>query len=418
MTRVIFVLIDGLGDTFPIDESIMENVNMLMKKACTLCGVIDPVAPGLACGSDTAHLSILGYDPTYHYHGRGAFESIGAGIDMLPGDIAFKSNFAVVNEQGIVEKRRADRQFEDWGVSLCDDLCGSIEVDGIRVDIQVKYATEHRCGVKIHAHCVHLTGSISGTDPLKDNLPLRSSEPLEDSNSARITAKIVNEVSKYFQIKLSGHSLIKSRKSQSLPYTNVILLRGAGHFEVTQSFEEKHDMKGFMIAPTAIIGGLGVVLGLDRYVPHGATGDYRTNLSAKANCLVELFTKRPDYRFGFLHVKAVDDAGHDKDLQKKIEFLKKIDQMIKLIIDLLGSSAKDYIFVLTGDHTTPAQYGDHSFEPVPFMITDLNPNSKISFDDPVQVFSDVSCSGGLLGRFQGIHIMTVIKNYASSLNGV
>lgn len=60
-----------------------------------------------------------------YYRGRGAFESMGAGLPMAPGDIAFKSNFATLNvETGIVEKRRADRQFEHLGPTLCDALDG------------------------------------------------------------------------------------------------------------------------------------------------------------------------------------------------------------------------------------------------------------------------------------------------------
>jgi len=44
---------------------------------------------------------------------------------MSPGDIAFKSNFATLNpETGIVEKRRADRNFEHLGPALCDALDG------------------------------------------------------------------------------------------------------------------------------------------------------------------------------------------------------------------------------------------------------------------------------------------------------
>jgi 2,3-diphosphopglycerate-independent phosphoglycerate mutase len=411
MTRVLFVLIDGLGDTVALEQPVMQHVNQLVRQPSTLTGIMDPVSPGLACGSDTAHLAILGYDPRLHYHGRGAFESIGAGIHMMPGDIAFKSNFAVVNDQGIVEKRRADREFEDWGVGLCEDLCGRIQVDGVNVEIEVKYATEHRCGVKVHAEHIKLTGSISGTDPLKDQLPLRKSEPLEDTVEARITCKIVNRVSDYFREKLENHPMIIERKSKGMTYTNVVLLRGAGHFAETRSFEEKHGLKGFMIAPTAIIGGLGITLGLDRYVPQGATGDYRTNLFAKAECLVNLFKERKDYQFGFLHVKAVDDAGHDKDLQKKVEFLGKIDQMIGYILEKLGDEMNDIVFVLTGDHTTPVCLGDHSFEPVPFMITDLNLNSQLKFDDPVESFVEISCSSGMLGRFQGIHVMTLIKKY-------
>ncbi len=83
--------------------------------------------PGLACGSDTAHLSIFGYDPRKFYRGRGAFESMGAGLSMAPGDIAFKSNFATVDEgTGVVLRRRADRQFEEAGPVLCKALNGEV----------------------------------------------------------------------------------------------------------------------------------------------------------------------------------------------------------------------------------------------------------------------------------------------------
>ncbi len=34
-----------------------------MSAARGINGLLDPVEPGLACGSDTAHLSILGFDP-------------------------------------------------------------------------------------------------------------------------------------------------------------------------------------------------------------------------------------------------------------------------------------------------------------------------------------------------------------------
>ena len=86
---------------------------------------MDPVEPGLACGSDTAHLSLFGYDPRKYYRGRGAFESMGAGLDMAPGDIAFKCNFATVDvTSGLVLRRRADRRFEDIGPVLCAALDG------------------------------------------------------------------------------------------------------------------------------------------------------------------------------------------------------------------------------------------------------------------------------------------------------
>lgn len=137
---------------------------------------MDPVEPGLACGSDTAHLSLFGYDPRRYYRGRGAFESMGAGLAMAPGDIAFKCNFATLDEaSGVVLRRRADRRFEELGPLLCAALDGLAIPGYPQHAVSVKYATEHRCGVVVRG--AGLTDQITGTDPLRDNLPLQASQP-------------------------------------------------------------------------------------------------------------------------------------------------------------------------------------------------------------------------------------------------
>uniref|UniRef100_A0A251RSR9 Putative 2,3-bisphosphoglycerate-independent phosphoglycerate mutase n=1 Tax=Helianthus annuus TaxID=4232 RepID=A0A251RSR9_HELAN len=94
--RVAFVLIDGLGDVSiprfgyktPLEAAKVPNLDAIASAGVN--GLMDPVEVGLGCGSDTAHLSLLGYDPRVYYRGRGAFESMGAGLAMAPGDIAFK----------------------------------------------------------------------------------------------------------------------------------------------------------------------------------------------------------------------------------------------------------------------------------------------------------------------------------------
>ena len=128
----------------------------------------DPVQGSLACGSDTAHMSLFGYDPMKLYQGRGVFESLGAGMNIKVGDIAFKSNFAYMNlDTNIVERRRVDRGFPAWGIPLCDALTG-IPITGFPDhSVEVMYATEHRCGVKVSGP--NLTHRITGNDPLKDN---------------------------------------------------------------------------------------------------------------------------------------------------------------------------------------------------------------------------------------------------------
>ena len=100
--------------------------------ASGVSGLMDPVQAGLACGSDTAHLSMFGYDPRQYYRGRGAFETMGAGLDMLPGDIAFK-----VTAPPPAYPRRCRsparsvyvRVFRISGTSLARGLIASTKVD-------------------------------------------------------------------------------------------------------------------------------------------------------------------------------------------------------------------------------------------------------------------------------------------------
>jgi 2,3-bisphosphoglycerate-independent phosphoglycerate mutase len=74
-----------------------------------ITGIQDPVEQGFSCGSDTAHMSILGYNPFEEFKGRGTFETIGAGINLLPDQLGFKCNFAYINTKtSIIEKRRVD----------------------------------------------------------------------------------------------------------------------------------------------------------------------------------------------------------------------------------------------------------------------------------------------------------------------
>ncbi len=95
-SRVAFILVDGLADVgvpalgwrSPVEAAVTPNLDAIASAGVN--GLMDPVEPGLACGSDTAHLSLLGYNPRIYYRGRGSFESLGAGLPMVPGDIAFK----------------------------------------------------------------------------------------------------------------------------------------------------------------------------------------------------------------------------------------------------------------------------------------------------------------------------------------
>jgi 2,3-bisphosphoglycerate-independent phosphoglycerate mutase len=152
---------------------------------------------------------------------------MGAGVEMSYDDIAFKCNFAYINDETqVVERRRVDREFH-WGVPLCDVL-NDLKIPGFEdYIVKCEYATEHRCGLKVTGK--GLSSEITGTDPLKDFKPLLDCKPTDDQDEAAcFTAKLVNSLSKEIRLVLSSHEINTSRKEKGLPYTNLLLLRGAG----------------------------------------------------------------------------------------------------------------------------------------------------------------------------------------------
>ncbi|XP_058187858.1 uncharacterized protein LOC131304586 isoform X2 [Rhododendron vialii] len=432
---------------------------------------------GLACGSDTAHLSLLGYDPRVYYRGRGAFESMGAGLAMSPGDIAFKSNFATLDEEtGIVISRRADRHFEEEGPILCAALDGMKLPSFPLYEVRVRYATEHRCGVVVKGP--NLSGNISGTDPLKDNRLLLQAEALDGTDEAKHTASVVNELSKEMSRILASHPLNAKRAAEGKNIANVVLLRGCGIRIEVPPFAEKHGLWPCMVAPTKIIAGLGLSLGIDILEAPGATGDYRTLLTSKATAIARALSaplqscphvfvpgedehkpgRSDGYDFGFLHIKAIDDAGHDKASVFKVKGLEAVDraigQLARLLLEAESTGNFEYFLCVTGDHSTPVEYGDHSFEPVPFTLCQLKdfvcavggesvvmevspepfplPTVEAGEDladhmsleeskrsgqlqafcgDSVCEFNEIAAARGCLGRFPGGEMMGIIKTF-------
>ena len=515
--RCVFVLIDGLGDAAlpclnnrtPLEHASTPWIDALARGG--LNGLMDPVEPGLACGSDTAHLSILGYDPRRYYRGRGSFEAMGAGVQMQEGDVAFKCNFCTLEEDGggggggggkrkrttnagrIVKRRRVDREFPTWGTPLCDALNG-LPVPGYpQLQVTVMYATEHRCAVNLRLSRDHadgaappnaptLTDQITGTDPLKDNLPLQQPRALVtggdnsgDSSSAstdaaaavasassQFSASALAAVSDEFIRVLSDHPINVERRAGGKPPANAVLLRGPGERIRAPPFATRHGgCRAFMIAPTAIIAGIGVSLNMDVFKPAGTTGDYHTDLGVKARVALSKLAPadagaEQPYDFGFVHVKATDDAGHDKDVARKVEWIERSDQMVGQILQGLADvGGGGFAVVVTGDHSTPVLSGDHSYEPVPFLICDSEAAVlKAAADntgacgaaragadgdgcaaaaadgaaaaehdallsnrivhgraDNVQKFSEVCAARGALGRFPGSEAMSIIKQF-------
>ena len=86
--------IASLGGRTPLDVAQTPNMDYLAKHG--VLGLARTVPTGLAPGSDTANLSIFGYDPALNYTGRAPLEALNMGIDMKPNDVAFRCNLVTI----------------------------------------------------------------------------------------------------------------------------------------------------------------------------------------------------------------------------------------------------------------------------------------------------------------------------------
>jgi len=158
-----------------------------------------------------------------------------------------------------------------------------------------------------------------------------------------------------------------------------------------------------------------------------------------------------------LVLQAIDDAGHDKASILKVKGLEAVDRAIGQLARLLWEAESTgkfrYFLCVTGDHSTPVEYGDHSFETVPFAMCRLKdfvsavggesiilgtsldpfplPATEVDDDltddvgieqerskqlqayngDSVCEFNEIAAARGCLGRFPGGEMMGIIKKF-------
>ena len=402
--KILLVLADGIGDRpsrrldgmTPLQAAQTPNIDEVMHSAT--CGLLYPIAPGVTPGSDTSHLSLFGYNPYEFYRGRGPFEAVGAGIDVRPGDVAFRGNFATVDSDLTVTDRRAGRTLDEAG-KLAAFLSSELKLEG--VEVIIRQTTEHRFAVVLRGD--GLSDAVSDTDPHAPGEKLLASHPTATSPDARRTAEIVNQITAIAHEKLDEHELNQLRRSRGLPKANAILLRGAGSVSTLPSFSSKYGLSGFCVTGTAMIRGFARMAGLTAPLLEGATGDSKTDVGVKAKAAIKALQA---HEFVYVHFKATDAAGHDRNPELKVEMVQKLDQLVGLLLNELGD---DVILCVSGDHSTPVDLGEHSADPVPILIRapDVYPEGSR--------FTERSCAFGGFGRLKGAYLMPILLNHSNRI---
>lgn len=398
--KILIVVLDGLGDRqcpelrgmTPLQYIRTPNLDWFL--AHGQGGLCDPISPGIRPGSDTAHLAILGYDVESVYTGRGPFEALGIGMDIQPGDIAMRCNFATVDDTMEVLDRRAGRIRAPETSELVECLDG-MEIDGI--ECLVRESTEHRAVLILRGD--GLSSEITDPDPGPET-HLRMCEPL--TPEAEFTADIVNRFMEECYSRLKEHPTNRKRRAAGLPPANILIPRGAGVFPQIESFQEKYGISAACVAGVGMIKGICKACGLDIYpLPDICDGTMESDFIEKARCTIEALN---EYDFVLMNCKAGDIAGHDGDAKAKADVVRRIDEMASVLKDGLPD---DVVTVFTCDHCTPCMLTDHSGDPVPIAI-----HSRGLIWDDADVFSETGCSKGMLGRIRAKDIVPICMDIA------
>lgn len=417
--RIVFIVLDGLGDEYipqlkgtPLEYVSKEliNINKLVSRG--LCGLLAPVSVGIPPSSDTAHLSMFGYDLAVEYPGRGVFEAYGEGLELKEGEVAFRFNLETVEKKGnhlIIRDRRAGRIEDPIAEKLIEDFKRVLKEHDLPVEIH--HTVEHRGTLILKPRDGKLSPKISDMDPHEVGQPVLQSEPYEETpenelENAKRTADLINRIVRLSYEFLNDHELNKQRIAEGKPPGNIIVPRGAGMKTKLRSFSEKWGVKAAFVAGGPLYKGVARLIGMHEIPVPGATGKVKTNLKGKVEGVLKALDE--GYDFVFLHIKGTDTLSHDKKSLEKAQFIKKIDEHLEPLTEL-----KDIVIGLTGDHSTSSLQGKHIGLPVPILFyTDIGGRPS-----GAKAFSEHNCAKyNNIGVIRGPDVMPLLMDLAGRMN--
>ena len=386
-TKIVLLLIDGLGglphpETGKTELETANTPNFDQLAAKSICGLADPIGPGITPGSAPGHLALFGYDPAdFIGIGRGVFEAIGIDFDLQQRDVAARGNFCTVDRKGIVADRRAGRISTEKSTELCQLLDG-YSVDD--VEVLVYPIKEHRFVVICRG--LWLVPDVTDSDPRETGIAPNTITALHPE--ADRMAGIANQFIAQAKKKLSRHHP-----------ANMVLLRGfsnrSGFPASLPSMYEVYQLRTAAIASYPTYLGLAKLVGMEVL----ETG---TSVEDEFETLKQNYD---NYDFFYLHLKGPDSAGEDGDFDRKVRILEQIDNALPIL-----TSIKPDVIVVTGDHSTPALLKAHSWHPVPVLLY-----SKLCRPDGTREFAESACVSGGLGRIPAAQIMPLAMANAQKL---
>lgn len=363
--KYIIVLGDGmadeplevLGGKTPLQVADKSGMDALAKKGEV--GLTCMVPEGMSPGSDTANLSVMGYDPRIYYTGRSPLEALSIGVDMAETDVSFRCNVVTLSEE--------EENYEDK--TIIDHSSGEISTEDAAVLIEAlkeglkKEGYEFYVGTSYRHLLLQKDGKVVELTPPHDILTKCIGDYLPKDEVLREMMKKSHDI-------LVNHPINVKRKEQGLNPANSAWFWGAGTRPALQSFGEKTGKRGAMISAVDLLKGIAVGSNMDNIEVEGANGGLHTNYTGKMQAAAKALLEDV-YDFVYIHVEAPDEMGHQGLIKEKIQAIENIDKFIVTpLIEKMNASGEDYRILVLPDHPTPICVRTHTSGPIPYLLYD------------------------------------------------
>ena len=364
--------IEELGDKTPLEYANTPFMDKLSESA--EIGMVRTVPEGMSPGSDTANLSVLGYNPKKYYSGRSPLEALSIGVDMKNTDVALRCNIVTLSED---EDRYEDRTIIDHSSSEISTEDAAVLIDAVKSELERDGYTFY-VGTSYRHLLIIDKGTVMPLVQPHDVLGQVVGDKLPKDDVLR------DMMIRSYDI-LVNHPINVERKKKGLNPANSLWFWGAGTKPALTSFQGKVGKSGAMISAVDLLKGIAVGADMKVISVEGADGGLNTNYEGKADAAVDALINH-NIEFVYVHVEAPDEMGHQGSVERKIKAIENLDsRIIKRVYEGVTAAGEDIRMLIMPDHPTPIKIRTHTDEPIPYMLFD---STKTLGEEPHRTYCE------------------------------
>lgn len=359
--------IESLGGKTPLAYAKTPAMDELSKKG--EIGLVHTIPDGMKPGSDTANLSVLGYDPKIYYSGRSPLEALSIGVPMKDTDVALRCNIVTISDDDVPfeEKTIIDHSSGEISTEDCAVLLNEVKKELENEEFKFYVGTSYR-------HCLiwdkgEVVDLVQPHDVLEQKIgPNFPKDPV-----------FRTMMQKSYEI-LKDHPINIERKKKGLNPANCCWFWGAGTRPKVSDFKEKTGKKGIMISAVDLLKGIAVGSNMAVAKVEGANGGLNTNYTGKKDAAVKALIE-DGFDFAYIHVEAPDEMGHQGSVERKVKAIENIDRfIIAPLVRELKEKGEDFRMLILPDHPTPIRVRTHTADAVPYLLYDSAKEESHTWD--------------------------------------